>query len=71
MNIKKNITVHLSGDDVKGIIADYLKKEGYSVEAEDVRLTVGSRTVGYFMDEHDEHYFKEASVCCKELAEQS
>ena len=66
MNIKKNITIRLSGDDVKEIIADYLKKEGYSVEAKDVRLTVGSRTVGYFMDVHDERYFKEASVCCKE-----
>ena len=51
---------------MKEIIADYLKKEGYSVDAEDVRLTIGSRTVGYFMDEYDEHYFKEASVCCKE-----
>lgn len=58
MNIKKNITIHLSEGDVKEIIADYLKKEGYSVEAEDVRLTVG-----YSMNEH---YFKEASVCCKE-----
>lgn len=65
MNIKKNITIHLSAGDVKEIIADYLKKEGYSVEAEDVRLTVGSRTVGYFMDEYDEHYFKEASVDIK------
>lgn len=62
MNIKKNITIHLSEGDVKEIIADYLRKEGYSVEADNVRLIIGSRTVGYFMDEYDEHYFKEASV---------
>lgn len=66
MNLKKNIEFHLSGDDVKEIIADYLKKEGYSVEAEDVVLRVGRRSVGYGPMVHDVICFDEAVVKCKE-----
>lgn len=69
MNIKKNIEFHLSEDDVKEIIADYLKKEGYSVEAGDVVLRVGRRSVGYGPMEHDEVCFNEAVVKVKELTE--
>lgn len=66
MNIKKNIEFHLSDNDVKEIIADYLKKEGYSVEAGDVVLRVGKRCVGYGPMEHDVICFDEAVVRCKE-----
>ena len=66
MNIKKNITFHLSEGDVKEIIADYLKKEGYSVEASDVMLRVGRRSVGYGPMNHDVICFDEAVVKCKE-----
>ena len=65
MNLKKNIEFHLSEGDVKEIIADYLKTEGYSVEAEDVVLRVGRRSVGYGPMEHDEICFDKAVVRCK------
>ena len=67
MNNKKNIEFHLSEGDVKEIIADYLKKEGYSVEAGDIMLRVGRRSVGYGLMEHDEVCFDEAVIRCKEV----
>ena len=52
---------------MKEIIADYLKKEGYSVEAGDIMLRVGRRSVGYGLMEHDEVCFDEAVIRCKEV----
>lgn len=66
MEIKKNITIELSENDVKDIIVDYLKREGYVVVAKDVRLSVGSRLEGYGMAEHPVNYFEGAFVKCKE-----
>lgn len=66
MEIKKNITINLSEDDVKQVIADYLKREGYDVTVNDVSLLVGSRLEGYGMAEHSVNYFKGAYVNCKE-----
>lgn len=66
MEIKKNITINLSEDDVKQVIANYLKREGYDVTVKDVSLSVGSRLVGYGMSEHSVNYFKGAYVNCKE-----
>lgn len=66
MEIKKNITIELSENDVKDIIVDYLKREGYAVTAKDVRLSVGQKLEGYMMDEHYVTYFEGAFVKCKE-----
>ncbi len=66
MEIKKNITINLSEDDVKQVIADYLKREGYDVTTNDVSLSVGSRIEGYGMGEYSVEYFKGAYVNCKE-----
>lgn len=62
MNIKKNITINLTEGDVKDIIADYCYKNGYNVTGDDITLSVGTRSVGYYMDEHDEVYFAGAKV---------
>ena len=64
MNIKKNITIELSEDDVKEIIASYLKNEGYVVTSDNVNLSVGSRITGFGMGECKEVYFKAAYVKC-------
>lgn len=40
MNIRKNITINLSDDEVKQIIAKYLRKEGYNVTIKDVNFSV-------------------------------
>ena len=66
MEIKKDITIELSENDVKEIIADYLQKEGYGVVSEDVRLSVSSRLEGYGMVEYPVNYFEGAFVKCKE-----
>ena len=52
MNINKNITINLSEDDVKEIIADYCNKNGYKVKPDDVTLSIGSRCVGFGPGEH-------------------
>ncbi len=66
MKAKKNITINLSEDDVKQVIVDYLKRKGYEVTNNDVRLSVGSRSEGYGMSERKANYFKGAYVNCKE-----
>lgn len=66
MNIKKNITINLSEDDVKKIITEYCIKNGYEVTTEDVNLLVCKRSVGYGPMEHDEWSFAGAKVNVKE-----
>lgn len=66
MEIKKNITVELNENDVKKIIVDYLKRDGYEVSENNVTLSVGTRLEGYGMAEHQVTYFKGAYVKCKE-----
>lgn len=66
MEIKKNITIELSENDVKEIIASYLKNEGYIITSDNVNLSVGLRTKGFGMGEYEETYFKAAYVKCKE-----
>ena len=66
MEIRKNITINFSEEDVKKIIVDYLNREGYDVEVSNVKLEVGTTTVGYGMAEHMVTRFKGAYVDCKE-----
>ena len=66
MEIKKNITINLSENDVKEAIAEYLKREGYNVTFNDVTLSIGSRYEGYGDAEHEVNYFKGAYVNCNE-----
>ena len=43
MEVLKNITIHLTEEDVKQIIAEYVNRQkGYSVTPEDVTLKIGS-----------------------------
>ena len=67
MNISNNITIHLTQDDVKEIIAEYIKtQKGYSVTADNVTLRVGTECRGYGMAEHDVTVFKGWDVEGKE-----
>ena len=67
MKIIKKIDVHLTEENVHEIIADYINKElpNTKVTSHDVSLSMGTRTVGYLMDEHDETYVREAVIRCK------
>lgn len=66
MEIKKNLTINLTEEDVKNIIADHLKKEGYKVSVNDVKLLVNKK----WTDDYDERfqneilYFDGCSVNC-------
>lgn len=65
MNLKTKITITLSEDDVKEIVADYLTKNGYSATPNDVKLVCTNKWVGYGMDEHTEPAFKECVATVK------
>ncbi len=62
LHIEKRMTMHLSEEDVKKIVAEYLSRKGYKVLADDVKLSVGTRLEGYGPMEHNVTYFKECSV---------
>ena len=67
MKINKHVTLTFKEADVKGIICEYLKSQGYTVNVEDVVLDIGTR-YEYCgpMDEHQVPYFKECRVEIKE-----
>ena len=66
MNIKTNITIELSPDDIKEIIICYLKNERYDFSVDDVVFSIKKRYERYGMAEHCVYYFDEASVKHKE-----
>lgn len=65
MKFNKKITISLSENDVKEIVADYLVQQGFKVTTDDVKLVVGSEYRGYGMGEYQTTYFKECSVTVK------
>ena len=65
MNIDKKITIRLSEEDVKNIIAQYLTKEGYPVSPDEVSFNVGSKWVGYGYNETRVEYFKDCTAVVK------
>lgn len=66
MKIKKNITIELSENDVKEIVAEYLRTEGYEVTTEDVKISVKQKLTGPRMNERYEPCFEAIYVKCKE-----
>lgn len=65
MKIMKDITINLSEDDVKEIIADYITQNGYKATSKDVKFSVGERYEGYGCGEYIVHYFEGATVRIK------
>lgn len=65
MDIEKKITITLSENDVKEIVAEYLTNKGYKVTPENVNLIVSNMWVGYGMSEHQQPYFKECTAVVK------
>ena len=65
MNIDKKITITLSEEDVKKVIAQYLHQQGYLVKPEDVTIHVGTDWVGYGMDEHQVTRFEKCTAVVK------
>lgn len=69
MDIKKNITINLSSDDVRQIISDYLTKDGYSVNSDDIEFDIEEECHGYGAGEHYEYVFEGCSVRGKKKGE--
>lgn len=65
MSINKKLTISLSEDDVKEIVAAYLVQEGFKVTKKDVSLIVTNEWRGYGMGEYQAACFKECSVTVK------
>lgn len=65
MNFKKKLTISLSENDVKEIVADYLVAQGFKVTTDDVKLVVGNEWRGYGPCEYKTTYFKECTVTVK------
>lgn len=63
MNIKKNITIHLSEDNLKSLIAEYLKEhENITVNSKDIKFKIGQRCCGFGAGEHIEKVFEGCDV---------
>lgn len=65
MDIKKNITIDLTPDDVKEVITEHFAKEGYTVKLDGVKFKVGEECHGYGMGEHYVTKFLGCSVKCE------
>lgn len=65
MDIKSKITITLTPEDVKGIIAEYLTHKGYEVSPNNVELFTGTRWEGYGYGEHMVHYFEKCIATVK------
>ena len=68
MKVKKNININLSEDDVKQVIIDYLKKDGYEVIKDDINFSIGIRLAGHRFAEYKQPYFK--GVCVSSSSEE-
>ena len=67
MKLDKNITINLTEQDVKEIIAEKCRAEGYTnIKAENVTLEVGQELKGYGLMEHNEIVFKGCKIHYKE-----
>lgn len=53
MNIKENITISFDENDLKQVVAQYLKGKGYKCESKDVHFNLGTVCYGYGMSESE------------------
>lgn len=65
MKFNKKLTISLTEQDVKEIVADYIVSQGFKVTPEDVTLVVENKWFGYGMGEQHVAVFKECSVTVK------
>lgn len=66
MNIAKTVTLSFNEAELKSLIAEKLKDEGYNVSEKDVEFHVGIRCEGYGFGEENVPYFKKCMVTYKE-----
>lgn len=62
LDITRSLTITLSPDEIKSIILDKLKAEGYSVSDTNISFDVKTQLEGYGMGEHEVTRFRGATV---------
>jgi hypothetical protein len=66
MDMNYDITIKLSPEELKNIIAEYVSKEtGRKIENDNINFLVVHDCVGYGMNEHYETIFKGCEIDCK------
>lgn len=53
MKVERTVKVELTADELKQIVAEYLRKDGFDAEKEDVTFNVGRHSEGFGMMEHE------------------
>lgn len=67
MNIEKTITVNISEEELKKIVAEYVEKETkHKIDPENVKFPIGQRTEGDGWGEHYVHFLKGCVVTYKD-----
>ena len=67
MKVNRNITIELSENELKKLVVEHLKKEGYDVKVENINFSVGSKIEGDdYLSEHQVLYFKGCTVSYQE-----
>ena len=66
MKIGNNITISLTPTEIKELIAEKCREQGYTtVEAKDVTFDVGMELQGYGQGEHNEVVFRGCRISSK------
>lgn len=69
MEVKKNITINIEEDEIKKMVVNYLKNEGYEATVDDVHFVIDTKT-DYSPDIYDAYdysypYLKGCNVTIK------
>ena len=66
MVIDKRTTIRLSDSEVKSILAEYLRGEGYTLKAANIDFKLGTKFVGDYPVGYEHKYLDAAVVVIKE-----
>ena len=66
MKISKTVEITFNEKELKSLIAEKLRSEGYNASENDVNFHVGMRCEGYGPGEHNTPYFRDCTVSYKE-----
>ena len=62
MDIKENITISFDKNELKHVIAQYVRSKGYKCESKDVHFNVGTEWQGYGLVEYEKTVLKGCDV---------
>jgi hypothetical protein len=62
MGITRNMTIHLSVNELRQMVLEHLKAKGFSTVSANVNFIIERETCGYGIAEHDEIVFKGCDV---------